>query len=90
MLNKILAINLFIFAAYALLITYNSSITTQGFNIAIGMGACIFFQVILNVILGIASFIMSKQEPGRSFLISAAILVPVGFVAWLILLSIYG
>jgi hypothetical protein len=78
------------FVAYAMLITINSSMADKGFNIAIGMGVCIVIQVVLNGVAGIVCLIMGKKDPGRSLLISAAVLVPVGFCTWLILLSIFG
>lgn len=90
MLKKILGINLLVLMAYAALISLNSSLENKGFNIAIGMGVCIVIQVILNVIAGIACLIIGRRDPGRSFLISAAVLMPVGFLTWLILLSIFG
>ncbi|WP_324372931.1 hypothetical protein [Pedobacter sp.] len=62
----------------------------KGFNIAIGVGVCIVIQVALNMVAGIACLIMGKKDPGRSFLICAAALVPIGFCTWLILLSIFG
>jgi hypothetical protein len=68
----------------------NTAVSERGFSIAIGMGLCIFIQVVLNIIAGIVFLIMGRQEWVKSFFISAAILAPVGFVTWLILLSIYG
>ncbi|TKC06669.1 hypothetical protein FA048_15810 [Pedobacter polaris] len=62
----------------------------MGFSIAIGMGLCIFIQVMLNVVAAIVFLIMGRRELVKSFFISAAVLVPVGFFTWLILLSIYG
>ena len=90
MLLKILGVNLLLFAVYALLIVSNSSVDDKGFNIAIGMGTCAFIQVALNVITGIVFLMIGKREPGKSFFISAAVLLPVSFITWLILLSIYG
>ncbi|WP_316806722.1 hypothetical protein [Pedobacter agri] len=87
---KIIGINLFIFALYAFLIVFSSAASDRGFSIAIGMGFCMFIQVVLNIIAGIVFLIMDKQEWVKSFFISAAILAPVGFITWLILLSIYG
>ncbi len=90
MLVKILAINLLVFVVYVLLITLNPSVTDKGFNIAIGMGMCIFVQVVANGIIGITCLVLDKKEVGKSFLISAAVLVPLGFVTWLMLLSVFG
>ncbi len=90
MLQKILGINLLVFAAYAVLITANSAAADKGFNIAIGMGVCVVIQVALNVFAGIACLVIGRRGPGRSFLIAAAALVPVGFITWLILLSVFG
>ncbi|TCC97399.1 hypothetical protein [Pedobacter psychroterrae] len=90
MLKKILGINLLVFVAYAILININSAVADRGFNIAIGMGVCIALQVGLNVVAGIVCLIMGRKEPARSFLISSATLVPIGFCTWLILLSIFG
>jgi hypothetical protein len=87
---KILGINLLVFAIYGLLIILNTSKVNLGFSIAIGMGLCIFMQVILNAVAGLVFLIIGKRELMKSFFISGAVLVPVGFVAWLILLSIYG
>ncbi|TCC88498.1 hypothetical protein EZ428_17805 [Pedobacter frigiditerrae] len=87
---KILGINLLVFVIYGLLIILNTSMANMGFSIAIGMGLCIFIQVMLNVVVGIVLLIMGRRELVKSFFISAAVLVPVGFVTWLILLSIYG
>ncbi|SKB50572.1 hypothetical protein [Daejeonella lutea] len=90
MIKKVVGINLLVFTAYGLLINLSSSIADKGFNIAVGMGVCIAIQVLLNVIAGIFFFLIGKAEAGKSFLVSAAILVPVGFCTWLILLSIFG
>lgn len=90
MVKKAIGINLAAFVAYAALITINSSVANQGFNIAIGMGVCVFIQVVLNVIGGIVFSIFGKADTGRSLFISAAVLVPIGFCTWLILLSMFG
>lgn len=87
---KILGINLLVFAIYGLLIISNTSMANMGFSIAIGMGLCIFIQVMLNVVVGIVLLIMGRRELVKSFFISAVVLVPVGLFTWLILLSIYG
>ncbi|MHA4894250.1 hypothetical protein ACXZ1K_05810 [Pedobacter sp. PWIIR3] len=90
MLFKILGINLLILVAYTTLIVVNSAMENKGFNIAIGMGLCAFIQFILNVVTGFICLVIGKRDLGKFLLISAAILVPVSFVSWLILLSIYG
>lgn len=90
MLKKALVINILVFAAYVLLIAFNSASADKGFNIAIGMGMCVVAQVGLNGAAGIFSLVLGKGELGRALLISAGILMPVGFVTWLILLSIFG
>jgi len=90
MLKKFLGINLLVLVAYAILICINSATADRGFNIAIGMGVSIAMHVSLNVVAGIACLILGKKDSGRSFLISSAALVPIGFCTWLILLSIYG
>lgn len=90
MLKKILGVNLLVFVAYGILININSAVADRGFNIAIGMGVCIVIQIGLNLTTGIAFLVMGRKDPGRSFLISSAALVPIGFCTWLILLSIYG
>ncbi|RZL44892.1 MAG: hypothetical protein EOP00_18725 [Pedobacter sp.] len=87
---KIIGINLVVFVLYGLLIILNNTRENLGFSIAIGMGLCIFIHVVLNVIAGFVFLIMGKKELLKGFFISAAVLVPVGFVAWLILLSIFG
>ncbi len=87
---KIIGINLVIFIGYVLLIVGNSAATDRGFNIAIGMGVCLFIQVVLNGIAGIVLLVLNKKEIGKALLISGAALMPVGFVTWLILLSIFG
>ncbi|RZL32508.1 MAG: hypothetical protein EOO96_13920 [Pedobacter sp.] len=87
---KIIGVNLLVFVIYGLLIILNTSKENLGFSIAIGMGICIFVHVMLNVVAGIVSLVMGKRELIKSFFISAGVLVPVGFVTWLILLSIYG
>ena len=87
---KIIGINLIILVAYGSLIIANTAAVDLGFSIAIGMGVCIFIQVMLNIVAGLVFLIMGRREWGQSLLISAAVLAPVGFVAWLVLLSIYG
>ena len=87
---KILGINLLLFAVYVMLIVSNSSSHDRGFNIAIGMGVCVFIQVVLNLIIGTVCMVLGKREPGRVFLVSAAALASIGFVTWLILLSVFG
>jgi len=90
MVKAILGINLLVFLVYTILITSSSSVADRGFNIAIGIGVCIFIHVVLNVIAAIACFVMGKRESGKLLLICAAVLVPTGFITWLLLLSIYG
>jgi len=90
MILKTIVINLLIFAAYAALITINSAIANKGFNIAIGMGLCVFIQVVINLIVGVILLIIGRGDAGKAILISAAVLVPVGFCTWLILLSFFG
>lgn len=90
MIIKVLGANLLVFIAYAILIIVNSSSADKGFNIAIGMGVLIAIHVALNGIAGIVCFVISRADLGKSFLISAGVLVPIGFCTWLILLSIYG
>lgn len=87
---KIIGLNLLVFAVYALLIVRTSAVADRGFSIAIGMGLCIFLHVVLNLIAGVVFLVLGKKEFMKSFFISAGVLAPVGFVAWLILLSIYG
>lgn len=90
MLIKVLVINLLVFLGYVMLITVNSSVAEKGFNIAIGMGVCVVLQVVLNGFAGIVFLVMGKRNLFVPFFVSAAVLIPVGFVTWLILLSIFG
>ena len=90
MLIKTIGLNLLLFVVYTTLITVNSSLVNKGFNIAVGMGVVTFIQIALNGIAGIAFLIMGKRDFGKAFLISALVLMPVGFCTWLLLLSIYG
>lgn len=83
-------INLVIFTVYGLLIILNTADADRGFNIAVGMGFCIFTQVMVNVLAGLVFLILGKQQWMKYFFISGAVLAPIGFVTWLILLSIYG
>ena len=87
---KIISINLAVFIAYAAAIVWNSASANQGFNIAIGMGLCIFIHVVLNGIVGLVLLVLGKKEIGKALLISGAVLMPIGFVSWLLLLSIFG
>lgn len=87
---KIFGINFLLFVAYVALIVLNSATKDRGFNIAIGMAVCICIHVVLNGIAGVVSRVIGKRELGRTLLISAAALMPIGFVSWLILLSIFG
>ena len=90
MLLKVLGVNIVLFAVYVMLIVSNSSSHDRGFNIAIGMGVCVFIQVVLNLVIGRVCMVLRKRESGRVFLVSAAVLALVSFVTWLILLSIFG
>ena len=90
MLKKILGVNLLIFLLYTTLVTFNSPIANRGFNIAIVVGLLIFIHFSLNILAVVACLILGKREPIKSLLISAAVLAPLGFCTWLILLSIYG
>ena len=87
---KIIGINVLLFLAYVLLIVANSAASDRGFNIAIGVGICLFIQVALNGVAGVVLLAIGKREFGRVLLICGAVLIPVGFVTWLILLSIFG
>jgi hypothetical protein len=90
MLKKVLGANLLVFVAYVMIITLNSASADKGFNIAIGMGFCIVLHVGVALAAGIACLIFGKRDAGKSFLINGAVLAPIGFVTWLILLSIFG
>jgi uncharacterized membrane protein YozB (DUF420 family) len=90
MLRKVLGINLLVFVAYAMVITLSSKVANKGFNIAIGMGVCIVLHVGITLVAGIVFMILGKRNTSRSLLLSAAILAPIGFFTWLILLSIFG
>jgi len=87
---KIIGSNIALFASYVLLILWNASSADRAFTIAVGMGLCVFIQVVLNGIIGIVLLVMGRKEIGRALLISGAVLMPVGFVSWLVLLSIFG
>ncbi len=87
---KVLGINLLVFISYGLLIILNTAKANLGFSIAVGMGVCIFIQVMLNVVVAVILLIMGKRDWVKAFFISAAVLAPVGFVTWLVLLSIYS
>lgn len=87
---KIIGINVLVFAVYVMLIVANSAAKDRGFNIAIGMGICLFIQVVLNGIGGIVLLVMGKRDMGRALLVSTGVLMPLGFVTWLILLSVFG
>ena len=87
---KFLGINLLVFAVYGLLIIFNTSEANLGFTIAVGMGVCIFVQVLLNVVAGFVFLISGKRDWSKYLFISAGVLAPLGFFTWLILLSIYG
>ncbi|MES3017993.1 MAG: hypothetical protein V4721_09450 [Bacteroidota bacterium] len=90
MAKKVIGINLLLFVVYVILINISSSVADKGFNIAIGMGVCMVIHVLLNVISGVFFFVINKSDLGKSLLLSAAVLVPLGFCTWLILLSIFG
>ncbi len=90
MAKKVIGINLLFFVVYVILINISSSVADKGFNIAVGMGVCMVIHVLLNVISGVFFFVINKPDMGKSLLLSAALLVPVGFCTWLILLSIFG
>ena len=87
---KIIGVNLLVLVTYVSIILLNSAAKDKGFNIAIGIGVCMFIHVALNAIVGIVFLVINKRDVGRALLISAGILMPVGFVTWLILLSIFG
>lgn len=87
---KIIGINLLVFVAYVALITSSSAAADKGFNIAIGMGMCVVLQVALNALVGFICLVLGKRNLFGPFLISAGVLIPIGFVTWLILLSIFG
>jgi len=90
MMLKFIGINLLVLVVYGLLMISNTSTKDLGFTIAVGMGVCIFIQVMLNVVAGIVFLVAGRRDWGKSLLVSAAVLAPIGFVTWLILLSIYG
>ena len=90
MMLKVIGINLLVFAVYCLLIISGTSAKDLGFTIAVGIGVCIFIQVMLNIAAGIALLIFGRRDLGKHLLVSAAVMAPVCFVAWLTLLSIYG
>ena len=90
MLIKALIINLLVLAIYCALIITGSAASDRGFNLAIGAGVCIALHTGFNVVIGLVLLAIGKREIAKALLISAAVLAPVGFCTWLILLSIYG
>jgi len=90
MLLKAILINLILLGVYCTLITTGAAAADRGFSIAIGGGVCIAIHVGINIIAGLIFLIMGKGEVAKAMLISGAILAPVGFISWLILLSIFG
>ncbi|MFA6277262.1 MAG: hypothetical protein WC622_10965 [Pedobacter sp.] len=90
MLLKAILINLVLLGVYCTLITAGAAAADRGFSIAIVGGICIAMHVGINIIAGLILLVMGKGEAAKALLISGAILAPVGFVSWLILLSIFG
>lgn len=90
MLIKAILINLLLLAIYCTLIITGSAASDRGFSMAIGGGICIALQVGLNVVSGLIMLAMGKRQFAIALLISAGVVAGVGFVSWLILLSIYG
>ncbi|MFI5453421.1 hypothetical protein ACHMWN_14840 [Pedobacter sp. UC225_61] len=90
MLLKAILINLLLLGVYCTLITTGAAPADRGFSIAIAGGICIAMHVVINIIAGLILLVMGKDEIAKALLISGGILAPVGFVSWLILLSIFG
>ncbi|NOS91594.1 MAG: hypothetical protein HOP30_06705 [Cyclobacteriaceae bacterium] len=79
MKNKIVGVNLIILLVYTILIIAFSSGSEKGLGILIGLAFCISIHSGLNFIVAIASFINKSKENGRSFLLSALLIVLIGF-----------
>ncbi|MDN3588034.1 hypothetical protein QWY86_15230 [Pedobacter aquatilis] len=90
MLVKAIFINLLLLAIYCTLIITGSAASDRGFSIAIGGGICMALQVGLNVVSGFIILAIGKRHLAIALLVSGGVVAGVGFVSWLILLSIYG
>ncbi|MFY8035906.1 MAG: hypothetical protein ACOVMQ_02005 [Cyclobacteriaceae bacterium] len=79
MKNKIVGVNLIILLAYTILIIAFSSGSEKGLGILIGLAFCIAIHSALNFIVAIIYFIQKLNEEGKSFLLSAFLIVLIGF-----------
>jgi hypothetical protein len=79
MKNKIVGVNLIILLAYTILVFAFSGGSEKGLGILIGLAFCIAIHAGLNFIFAIFSFIQKFKEEGKSFLLSALLIVLIGF-----------
>jgi hypothetical protein len=79
MKNKIVGVNLMILLIYTILIFAFSSGSEKGLGVLIGLAFCIAIHSGLNLIFAIVSFIQKFKEEGKSFLLSALLIVLIGF-----------
>ena len=79
-LGKVAGINLLILFVYMILIYFtNSGGGEAELAIALLSSLCIGLQVFVNFVLGIVFFVKSDRVAGRAFLLSAVVVLVVGF-----------
>ena len=84
-IKKIVGINMIILVIYTILVNIaNRGGSEAGLGIALGLASLIFFQVITNVIMCLICFGDKKSELGKAYLLSAGMVLLIGFSScWL-------
>ncbi len=80
---KIGGINLFILIAYTLYIHFNALGTEKAMDQMASMAFVVSIHVFLNFIISIVNFARNKEKLGQAYLVSAGIVLIVGFSACL-------
>ena len=80
-LTKILGINLLILLIYTLVINFTASGNQKHYDILFFLAFSIAAQVVINIILCIVYFTKKNNQLGKAFLLSAGVVLVVGFSA---------
>ena len=88
-LKKVAGINLIILLIYTLLTNVSTTGGERGLQIAIVLAMLIVLHTGINFVVSIAFFIKRNKIAGRNFLLSALIVLVIGFSACLGSASLY-
>jgi len=80
-LNKVVGVNLLILLVYTAIINFSITGSERSLGVALSMALIISFHVFVDVVVSIVFFSRKKKEQGKAFLLSAGLVLLIGFSA---------